>query len=283
MQLEKLRKVLARHNMHSCLISRGDVRLFTYYKDGKEHSLETLNSISKSILALAVGKAIEKNLFTLHTKVGDLISSAHISVRSSTVEELLLMKSGYREKDWREISSTENWSNNLYQIEASEKRMSYSNTDSYLLSLILAEVLSKDWTYFLEEEILHPLGIKNYCWEKSPEGVPIGGYGMHLRAADLLKLSSMIISGGAYKGKQLINEEYIQSMLTPGVENALRGQDYGYHWWIESNYPALNYAAGSKGKFMFLVPEKDVTAVFLGELTEKELLPFQWFRKYVLT
>lgn len=283
MQLDHLKASLFSHHMHACLISRGSDRLFTYYGDNKQGKLEQLNSISKSILALAAGKAIELNLLRPDTRIGSVFPTAGDRISHIRLKDLLVMRSGFTEADWVKVIAEESWSTALLHKNSLKTGVHYTNAASYLISLLLTKVLSADWTKLLEEEIFYPLDITDYKWDRSPEGIIIGGYGLQMKAEDLIKINHLILNEGKFQNKQLISNDYLQNMLTPWEKNIVRGQSYGYHWWMAPNVPTVYYAAGSSGKFSFLVPEKNIAAVFLGDLEKNELIPFRWFIKYVLS
>lgn len=280
MRTDKLEEELKKHGLHACLINQKDERIFTYVKKGKENDHEVLNSVSKSVLALLIGTALDEGLMTLKTQTKDLIS-VHHSVQNRSVEDLLTMQSGYSEKEWNKVIQSENWKNTVEKMKAEKEGMTYNSFDSYLLILMLAEASGKNPAHFAEEKLFEPLGINGWQWERSTENYPIGGYGLKTSAEDLMKIGELVLNKGKWNGKQIVSEDWIKSMLKPHVKNAVRGQSYGYHWWITADDPPVYYAAGREGKFLFLVPEKQLSAVFIGELPKQDLLPFQWFIKYV--
>jgi CubicO group peptidase (beta-lactamase class C family) len=280
MLTDKLKEELKKYGLHACLINQQDERIFTYVKEGKENNHEVLNSVSKSVLGLLIGIALDEGLMTLKTKTSDLIS-VHHSVQNRTVEDLLTMQSGYSEKEWNKVIQSENWGNTVQKMKAEKEGMTYNSFDSYLLILMLAEASGRNPADLAEEKLFEPLGITGWQWDRSTENYPIGGYGLKTSAEDLMKIGELVLHKGKWNGKQIVSEKWIESMMNPHVKNAVRGQSYGYHWWITADTPPVYYAAGREGKFLFIMPEKQLSAVFIGELPKQDLLPFQWFMKYV--
>lgn len=279
---EKLLDKLSSHQMSACLIDRGEERVFTYYRSNQSNVLQVLNSVSKSVLALAIGLSVEDGLISLETRSGQILTTIHPGIENKTIYDLLTMRSGYSEKQWQKAIVKSKWQEDLAQISPDFPGMKYSNADSYLLSSILSEIHEGDWSEYLRKRLFNPMGIKKFKWDASPEGILIGGYGLQLKAEDLLKIGKLVINQGEYKGNQIFNSDFISKMISPAVKHSTRNQHYGLHWWITPDSPVRYYAAGTNGKLLFVVPEKNLTAVFIGNLPNKDLMPFQWFTKWMM-
>jgi CubicO group peptidase (beta-lactamase class C family) len=278
----ELEKVLNEKGMDACIINSGEKELFSFRKENRKKQPEVVNSVTKSILALVTAKALEENYFELGTKISEVLK-ADASFDGKTVEDLLTMRTGLTEKNWQEAVTADDWLEAVctFEISSSDKTFHYNNADSYLLSAVLAERIQSNWLEYADEKIFSPLGIEQWEWQLSPDGLPIGGYGLKITAEDLLKIGLLVLNEGKWHGEELLTSSSIKRMTAPVVDHAVRNQHYGLHWWITPDKPQIVYGAGKRGKFLFLIPEKNVAAVFLGELPGEDLLPFQWFVKYV--
>ncbi|SDN34028.1 serine hydrolase domain-containing protein [Alkalicoccus daliensis] len=282
MDEQKLLEKMNFHQMYACVINKEGNRTFSYFHDGNRNSLQVLNSVSKSVLALAIGIAVDDELITLDTKVGKVLTDVHPHMKNRTIRDLLMMQSGYSEKQWNLIIKNQEWAQKAAETMPGTLKPRYSNADSYLLSLILSKVISTDWLDYFYQRLFRPLGIEEFIWEKSPERIPVGGYGLQMKAEDLLKLGELVLNQGGYMDKQIIGSEFISEMTSPLIKGLIRNQHYGLHWWSTPDDSVINYAAGTNGKFLFVQPDKKITAVFIGHLPGKDLLPFRWFTKLVL-
>ncbi|WP_147802181.1 serine hydrolase domain-containing protein [Alkalicoccus halolimnae] len=281
MNNSELEKVLKEKGMDACIINTGEKELFSFRKENREQQPEAVNSVTKSILSLVTAKALEENYFELGTEITEVLK-VDASFDGKTVEDLLTMSTGLTEKNWQEAITAEGWLESLCRskIRSSDKTFHYNNADSYLLSAVLAERIQSNWLEYAVEKIFSPLKIEQWEWKLSPDGLPIGGYGLKMTAEDLMKIGILVLNKGQWEGEELLTSSSIKKMTAPVVDHAVRNQHYGQHWWITPDKPQIVYGAGKRGKFLFLIPEKNVAAVFLGELPGEDLLPFQWFVKY---
>jgi hypothetical protein len=57
---------------------------------------------------------------------------------------------------------------------------------------------------------------------------------------------------------------------------------YGYHWWVESS--GYYAAVGANGQYIFVIPEKNIVAVFTGDLKGRSfsLIPNRLLKTYVI-
>ena len=58
------------------------------------------------------------------------------------------------------------------------KEFDYNSLNSYVLSAIVREVSGESLFSYVERKILKPLGINGAFWEKSPEDIECGGFGL---------------------------------------------------------------------------------------------------------
>ena len=115
---------------------------------------------------------------------------------------------------------------------------------------------------FILKELLTPLNITQYQWEKSVSGVPKSAAGSAILSRDMVKFGQLIINKGKWKGQQLIPEAYIAKATMPGPVNA----NYGFFWWVDESkvgdkiYHSIQ-GRGAGGQFIFIFPELDLVAV----------------------
>src|SRR5690625_5934085 len=85
----------------------------------------------------------------------------------------------------------------------------YSNSGFYLLGVVLQEFLQDDLLVFIKRELLDPLGVKNFKWEKYGDYIA-GATRLWLLPEDLLKFGELLLHDGKVNEKQLISKSWIQ-------------------------------------------------------------------------
>ena len=63
---------------------------------------------------------------------------------------------------------------------------------TYMLSAIVQKATGMKVLDYLQPRLFEPLGIENPTWEKSPQGISIGGFGLSIRTEDIADSGSFI-------------------------------------------------------------------------------------------
>lgn len=229
-------------NMHDLLIIRNGKKIaeVTFGAERTDVWKHTF-SACKSVVSLAIGMLIDDGLLTLDERVVPMFSEdvgtvAKIRLRDLCVEDLLTMRSSilFAEVD----SATDaNWKKAFFasatQGEIGET-FRYNSLNTYVLSAIVTAKTGKSLSQFLDERLFSPLGIVDYYWEKSPEEIDKGGWGLYIHPEDIAKLGILVMNGGVYEGKRYISEEYLQKATA--LQAKVRDEEcrfhYGYQIWV---------------------------------------------------
>jgi CubicO group peptidase (beta-lactamase class C family) len=113
---------------------------------------------------------------------------------------------------------------------------------------------------------------KNALWSLDHEdGMEKAFCCVNATARDFARIGEFVRLGGKWNTQNLLNEKYIQEMLTsPALPNE-RGQirnDYGYQWWtLRTPQGNLPFAWGILGQYVVVVPQKNRVLVRLGMKT----------------
>lgn len=75
-------------------------------------------------------------------------------------------------------------------------------------------------------------------WEKDPNGLCIGGYGLQITPRDMAKIGFLYLNGGQWDGKQIIALNWIEESIKPRFNTQNRqvvtgSTEYGYLWWLK--------------------------------------------------
>lgn len=229
-------------NMHDLLIVRNgkkiaEVTFGAQRTDVWKHTF----SACKSVVSLAIGMLIDDGVLTLDERVVPMFPEevgaiAKIRLRDLSVEDLLTMRSSvlFAEVD----SATDGEWKKAFFASATQgeigKTFRYNSLNTYMLSAIISAKTGKSLSEFLDERLFAPLGIVDYYWERSPEEIDKGGWGLYIYPEDIAKLGMLVMNGGVYEGKRFISEEYLQKATT--LQAKVRDDNcrfhYGYQIWV---------------------------------------------------
>jgi len=106
--IEKYLKILERRKLstHDMIIMRGDeIALEKYWKPFDENFHHRMYSVTKSILSIAVGFAVQEGYFTLNTPMKELLPEEFSlqtdeNMSALTVRDMLMMSTAKTPRDW---------------------------------------------------------------------------------------------------------------------------------------------------------------------------------------
>lgn len=271
----------------SFLVVRNGRLVFERYYHGKTNDSAThVMSISKSVLSILVGQALdEKYIDTLEHKVMDYYPEYAAAFQDPgkkeiTLKHLLTMTAGFR---WNELHSapawvaSRDWFRFILDLPLSGKPgelFNYNTGLSHLLAGVLAKSTGANALAFGKRRLFEPLGVRNFRWEKDRRGYFIGGFHMYFTPADLAKFGYLYLRKGVWEERQLVSPGWVEASTRLQVPNtsALNIGDYGYHWWVRKvhGHPAF-MAAGFGGQYIFVVPELDLVTVTTADSASDSL------------
>lgn len=101
----------------------------------------------------------------------------------------------------------------------------YTDGAYYLLARIAEKRAGKRLDLFLWDELFFKLGFQEVAWSCCPMGHVMGATGLYIRTLDMVKLGSLYLDGGVYKGHRILSEEWVRTVLERGYE--LRSNGFG--------------------------------------------------------
>jgi CubicO group peptidase (beta-lactamase class C family) len=255
-----------------------------FYRRGDIH---TMQSVTKTITSVVIGIAVTEGIFPDldipilkfldPSKVGNLDERK----RRITVRHLLTMTSGL---DWNEDLPYNDPGNTCSIMEASADWIQYvidrpmvndpgavfyySSGGAELLSRVFEAATGKDIEEYAHNNLFSPLGISNYYWKRTPTGLEDTEGGLYLNPHDLAKVGLLFLQHGVWKGKQIVQGDWVRASVTPATTVSPEGTKYGYLWWLHpyGDPPGhLAWAAhGFGGQRLIVMPEYEMVMVFTG-------------------
>ena len=274
-------------------------------------------SLTKPITAIAVLQLVERGLVALDRPIGGYLDGLPFQWRATTVRQLLGQTSGLPDYlqapawSWRDSWRLErNHREVITMIEAapmtfrSGEGMKYSNTNYYLLGMLIERASGVRYAEYLDAHIFRPLAMSNSRLDSASDLVPrrVRGYtseggkirnaeftsdtwayaegGVTTTAADLAKLEH------ALHAESLLTKASIDLMWTPtkltdgrvgviGDNGAGQPNHYGLGWFISSyKGRTLILAGGNKPGYtctFFRFVDEGLTIILLSNLSSSPL------------
>ncbi len=228
-------------DMHGIMILRnGSVIAESAFGAYKLDTWHITHSMCKSITGLAVGMLIDEGRLSLDDRIVKIFDKkapplAAIMQKNLTVSHLLTMTSGAVFNEAGSVTE-EDWVKGFLESTLKSEpghTFSYNSMNSYMLSAIIKQITGQGLAEYLGERLFGPLGIKNFFWEKCPNGIEKGGWGLYICPEDMAKIGQLVLQRGLWNGKRLISEKWISESTAAKVKtpDTLGDFDYGYHIW----------------------------------------------------
>jgi CubicO group peptidase (beta-lactamase class C family) len=258
---------------------RGEIVMERYTASAAADRATNVKSVSKSVLSVLVGMAIQEgHIRGLDQPISDFFPAyfARQGVdprkRTITIGHLLSMQSGLESTSFNEYGawvSSRDWVRAaLDQPMVAEPggRMLYSTGSTHLLSAILTRATGRSTWAYANEKLAEPMGFRIRPWQRDPQGIFFGGNDMYLTPRQMLRFGQMYLDGGVYQGKQIVPAEWVRESVRPRTSSPWNGHGYGLGWWSkDSAGRRVFFAWGYGGQYVFVVPELDLVAVFISQ------------------
>lgn len=256
-----------------------------YKKDDACHVM----SATKSIVALLVGIAIDRNLIeNVNQPVLSFFPEYKIkrgekTIQKVTIRHLLTMTAPYKYKyePWTKICSSEDWTIAALDFLGGKAGLTgefkYSTLGIHILTGIITKVSGMKTADFANQYLFGPIGArmhqnylaetaeehkeftmsktpKDHIWFCDPQGVGAAGFGLCLSAVDAARIGQLCLDKGMYNGKQIVSSKWIEEMTKSyhkcGEE--FRNMSYGYLWWIIDKKGNDYAAIGNSGNIIYV-------------------------------
>lgn len=198
-------------SMHSFMLVRhGKVVAEGWWAPEAADKPHILWSLSKSFTSTAVGLAVAEGKLDIDDKVlsffpEDAPVEPSEKLKAMRVRDLLTMSTGHAAEPW--WSGDEVWTKRFFAepvVHEPGSTFRYNTPATYMQSAIVQKVTGQTIVDYLTPRLFEPLGIQKPTWDKSPQGISIGGYGLYLKTEDIAKFGQLYLQKGTWNGKQLI-------------------------------------------------------------------------------
>lgn len=264
------------------------------YKDGERvidysrlPSKTRLNSwsLSKSVISVAVGIAMDEGVLSLDEKICDSFQdyvpeNADKNLTELTVKHLLTMTTGFEHAlffaDDPDRYITKDWIAYFFRQNFPYKpgeRFLYCNFNTYMLGCLIERKTGRDLMDYLNEKLFGPLEIYSPDWTRCPMGHVHAANGLYLTIDEYARFGMMLLQKGTYNGKRIVSQSYLEEATKNQVDSHPPKYGYGYQFWLN---PDGSYRADGKfGQYVIVMPEKNAMVVTMA-LEGGSLFPLVW-------
>lgn len=247
-------------------------------------------SLSKSFTSTAVGLAIGEGLFTIDDPVVSFFPEHVPAIGSDLlaalrVRHLLSMSTGHEDDTWGYmIPRTDgNWIKAFFEVPLRHEpgtHFLYNTGAAYMLAAIVQKTSGMKLIDYLQPRLFEPLSITGITWDESPQGIALGGIGLHCKTEDIARFGQLYLQKGLWQGQRILSEAWVaeatsaQVAQPSGLDNDW-SQGYGYQFW-RCRHNAYR-GDGLYGQYCVIMPEQDVVLAITGATDDMQtVLDIVW-------
>ncbi len=270
------------------IIKDGKILNEHYFNGYSDTSLTNSFSVSKTMLTMMLGKAIEEGYIkSLDQSIVDFLPEFKDDslAQQCTVGDLSAMTAGY---DWSESyylplnptakayygrDITEQMLSRSF-VKESGNEFEYLSGVTQLLGIVVRRAIDKPLSEYLSEKFWKPLGMRTpaYWALDNPDGMEKAYCCVYSNARDFAKFGQLILQDGKWNGKQLIDSSFVSLMKSPNLSAFSKVEQpiYGYSLWLDYDHSTPFYSLiGHLGQYIAVVPEHNMVIVRLGQTRDR--------------
>ena len=241
-------------------------------------------SVAKSVLSLAMGRAVADDLVELDRAVESYVPAlADSAYRGVTVRQALQMSSGVRfDEDYLDFWSDINRMGRTLALGGSMDGFAakigerarepgiarqYVSIDTHVLAMVLRAATGTSLPRYVGETILAPIGVAgrpHYITDGNGVAFALGG--LNLRTRDFARIGQLVLNNGSWDGEQVVPADWIAESTAPSAPPpaAPDGFGYGYQWWVPEGYGDVVLARGVYGQYLWIDRERSIVIAITG-------------------
>jgi CubicO group peptidase (beta-lactamase class C family) len=270
-----------RHVHSVMVVRRGQVIAEGWWSPYRADRPHALFSISKSFTSTAVGLLIEDGQLSLDDRVVDLLpddapASVDERLASVRVRHLLSMSTG-QARDGLESAGAAGWARSILEVPVAHEpgtRFMYQTGATYLLAAIATRLTGERLLDHLTPRLLEPLGIEGATWERGPDGIDAGGFGLSMTTEDVAAFGQLLLQRGQWEERQLVPAAWIDAATSAHVSNGDPRlpsdwtQGYGFQFW-RGRHDSFR-ADGAFGQLCVVLPAHETVVAATAGLPDMQ-------------
>ena len=206
---------------HSFMLLRhGKVIAEAWWKPFDSAYKHTLYSLSKSFTSSAIGFLVTEGKISANDSVisffpDDLPNVVSANLKAMKIKHLLTMNTGHETDTMPVLRQNEpqTWVKSFLAhpvVFEPSTHFLYNTGATYMLGAIIHKVTGQTLEQYLKPRLFEPLNIKDYDWEKSPQGLNTAGFGLRVKTEDIAKFGQLYLQKGKWEGKEILPAAWIE-------------------------------------------------------------------------
>lgn len=296
-QIEKIIHKKYNNTAGIVILKDGNTVYENYFNGCRSTSHIHVYSVTKSIISLLIGIAIDKGYIkSTSQKVLDffpdyIIKKGEKKIQNITLKDILTMTAPYKYNFFapyiKYFTSDDQVKFTLDLLGGSGQIGKFKYTPLIgpdILSGILVKATGQSVLDFASTYVFLPLGItvektlifntkeeqlafnKSTTisgWAADMQGVHTAGWGLTLTAMDMAKMGMLYLNGGVFENTQIVSTKWINESTKEHSRWEKQNLSYGYLWWVENGN---GYAAMGDGGNVIYVNTKKKLVVSIASL-----------------
>jgi CubicO group peptidase (beta-lactamase class C family) len=318
---ELLHEYVANNENNICEITAikdGEVVLEDYWNGYKPGDTLNVMSVTKSVVGLMVGIAIDKGFIeNLDQKVLDffpdyVIKRGEKTIYDVTIRHLITMTAPYkyRSEPWKKVCTSNDWTAAALDILGGKRGITgefkYSTLGVQIVNGIIAAASGMKTIDFVNKYLFEPLEIpkhrnkediskedqfdylmsklpKGDVWYADPQGINTAGWGLALSATDMARIGLLCLNHGEYQGKRIVSGEWIDAISKPHIRlgDNFGNMSYGFLWWIIDEKEGIYAAIGDGGNVIYVNPKSNIAVGVAGTFKPRIFDRVQFIQSHI--
>ena len=302
-------------NMVGMVIVKDGEKVYeNYYNDCTAESRIHVFSVTKSIVSILIGIAVDKGFIkSIDDKVLNyypdyIVKRGEKTLPEIRIKDILTMTVPYKYKfnPYTKYFTSMDWVKfSLDKMGGKGKIGEFRYAPIIgpdVLSGILVKATGQSVLEFAKENLFEPLDInieKDITfhskeeqmefykstdmngWVADPQGVNTAGWGLTISPIDMAKIGQLFLNKGKWKGKQIVSEKWVEESTTEHSRWKKMNLPYGYLWWIgeKGGYAAM----GDGGNIIYVNPDKNLVVAITSLFYPRAKDRIEFIEKYILT
>jgi CubicO group peptidase (beta-lactamase class C family) len=281
-------------NIAGVIVRRnGKVLYENYFNNCTVNSQIHVYSVSKSIISILIGIAIDKGYIeNIDQNVLDffphyIIEKREQTIQNITLKNLLTMTAPYKYKfipyTIIKYFRSSDWIKFTLDLLGGKEQIGHFRYTPLIgpdiLSGILVKATGRSVLDFATEHLFQPLGItversmifktikeqqafnKSMSisgWVSDKAGINAGGWSLTLSATDMAKIGQLFLNSGMWDEQQLVSPEWINESTVEHSRWEKINLPFGYLWWIIDDNERAYAAVGDGGNVIYVNTKKNI-------------------------
>ena len=263
--------------MHGYLLLKGkNILAERYWEPYNQYTNHRMYSVTKSLVALAVGLLQREGKLSLDDKICSYFpemlpeGGAHPWCGEMTIRDMLTMRTCYASTTYKRYEGS--WTESFFRVKPDHVPgtvFSYDTSSSHTLAALIEKLTGMDMLDYLREKAFNRLGFSKEAYViKDSYGVSQGGSGLMCTLRDMASAAYLCNQGGILEGEELLPPDFLREAVCCQVPTDLQPTldeqcGYGYMIWKPREEGFVFYGMG--GQLAVCFPKLDFCFVTMAD------------------